>query len=237
MVAMGNMNMPEKSVRQQIASAITIVVQATRMSDGTRKVTSISEITGMEENVISMQEIFTSARKGSDPTARSSALSSQPASVPGSLNGCASRASFCRQPVRARNAGQLRRKGGQQDMGIDHCCVGIPGRVRGRCSADDRRWERADSEAKQVHRHARLGLATETPEDRDADRQSSQERDVQRIPWLNKKLLHFELAPRLQTLLHQADLKWTIGGLLAMRPGCSLVPAYYAGLTGARQHF
>jgi pilus assembly protein CpaF len=67
MVAMGNMNLPEKSVRQQIAAAISIVVQATRMSDGSRKVTSISEITGMEENVISMQEIFTFNRKGIGP--------------------------------------------------------------------------------------------------------------------------------------------------------------------------
>ncbi|MGO9316383.1 MAG: CpaF family protein [Terracidiphilus sp.] len=67
MVAMGNMNMPEKSVRQQISSAITIVVQSTRLSDGTRKVTSISEITGMEENVISMQEIFTFSKKGIGP--------------------------------------------------------------------------------------------------------------------------------------------------------------------------
>jgi pilus assembly protein CpaF len=64
---MGNMNMPEKSVRQQIASAITIIVQASRMSDGSRKVTSISEITGMEENVISMQEIFTFNKKGIGP--------------------------------------------------------------------------------------------------------------------------------------------------------------------------
>jgi pilus assembly protein CpaF len=70
MVAMGNMNMPEKSVRQQIASAITIIVQASRMSDGTRKVTSISEITGMEENVISMQEIFAFNRKGIGPDGR-----------------------------------------------------------------------------------------------------------------------------------------------------------------------
>ena len=70
MVAMGNMNLPEKSVRQQIASALTIVVQATRMSDGTRKVTSISEITGMEENVISMQEIFTFQKKGIGPDGR-----------------------------------------------------------------------------------------------------------------------------------------------------------------------
>jgi pilus assembly protein CpaF len=66
MVAMG-MSIPEKSVRQQIAAAITIVVQATRLSDGTRKVTSVSEITGMEENVISMQEIFTFNKKGIGP--------------------------------------------------------------------------------------------------------------------------------------------------------------------------
>jgi pilus assembly protein CpaF len=70
MVAMGNTNLPEKSVRQQIASALTIIVQATRLSDGTRKVTSISEITGMEENVISMQEIFTFNKKGIGPDGR-----------------------------------------------------------------------------------------------------------------------------------------------------------------------
>jgi pilus assembly protein CpaF len=66
MVAMG-MTLPEKSVRQQIAAAITIVVQATRMSDGSRKVTSIAEITGMEENIISMQEIFSFQKKGIGP--------------------------------------------------------------------------------------------------------------------------------------------------------------------------
>jgi pilus assembly protein CpaF len=66
MVAMG-MSIPEKSVRQQIASAITIVVQASRMSDGSRKVTSVSEITGMEENVISIQEIFSFVKKGIGP--------------------------------------------------------------------------------------------------------------------------------------------------------------------------
>ncbi len=64
MVAMTSMNLPERTVRQQIASAITIVVQISRLSDGSRKVVSISEITGMEENVISMQEIFTFQRKG-----------------------------------------------------------------------------------------------------------------------------------------------------------------------------
>ncbi|MGD0859410.1 MAG: CpaF family protein [Terracidiphilus sp.] len=67
MVQMGTMSIPEKSVRQQIAAAITIIVQATRMSDGSRKVTSISEITGMEENIICMQEIFNFTRKGIGP--------------------------------------------------------------------------------------------------------------------------------------------------------------------------
>jgi pilus assembly protein CpaF len=64
MVAMTNMNLPEKSVRQQLASAVGIVVQVSRMSDGSRKVMSVSEITGMEENMISMQEIFVFRRKG-----------------------------------------------------------------------------------------------------------------------------------------------------------------------------
>jgi pilus assembly protein CpaF len=67
MVAMSNLNLPEKTVRQQISGAIGIVVQISRMSDGSRKVMSVSEITGMEENVISMQEIFTFNRKGIGP--------------------------------------------------------------------------------------------------------------------------------------------------------------------------
>jgi pilus assembly protein CpaF len=67
MVAMSNLNLPEKSVRQQMVSAISIVVQVSRMSDGTRKVVSISEITGMEENIVSMQEIFFFERKGVGP--------------------------------------------------------------------------------------------------------------------------------------------------------------------------
>jgi pilus assembly protein CpaF len=67
MVAMSNLNLPEKTVRQQIASAISIVVQVSRMSDGSRKVTSVSEITGMDENVVSMQEIFRFSRKGVGP--------------------------------------------------------------------------------------------------------------------------------------------------------------------------
>jgi pilus assembly protein CpaF len=64
MVAMSGLTLTERTVRQQIASAIDVVVQISRMSDGSRKIMSISEITGMEESIISMQDIFTFERKG-----------------------------------------------------------------------------------------------------------------------------------------------------------------------------
>src|SRR5438874_2653119 len=64
MIAMGATNLPERAMRQQIASAIQFVVQQTRLSDGSRKVTSISEITGMEGDVITMQEIFVFEKMG-----------------------------------------------------------------------------------------------------------------------------------------------------------------------------
>jgi pilus assembly protein CpaF len=64
MIAMGATNLPERAMRQQISSAIQFVVQQTRLSDGSRKVTSISEITGMEGDVITMQEIFVFEKMG-----------------------------------------------------------------------------------------------------------------------------------------------------------------------------
>jgi len=67
MVAMANFNIPEKAVRQQITAAIGIVVQISRMSDGTRRVVNIAEITGMEGEVITMQDIFTFVRRGVGP--------------------------------------------------------------------------------------------------------------------------------------------------------------------------
>jgi pilus assembly protein CpaF len=70
MVAMGSTNLLERTVRYQIASAIGIVVQCSRLSDGSRKVVSIAEITGMDEDVISMQEIFSFVRKGIGPNGR-----------------------------------------------------------------------------------------------------------------------------------------------------------------------
>ena len=64
MVAMANLNIPEKAIRQQTASAVNLIVQASRMLDGTRKVTAISELTGMEGDVITMQDIFVFERMG-----------------------------------------------------------------------------------------------------------------------------------------------------------------------------
>jgi pilus assembly protein CpaF len=67
MVAMAGLNLPARALRQQIASAISIVVQVARLSDGTRKVTNISEITGQEEDIISMQDVFNFVRRGIGP--------------------------------------------------------------------------------------------------------------------------------------------------------------------------
>ena len=70
MVAMSGLSLTERTVRQQIASALDIVVQVSRMSDGSRKVMSISEVTGMEENIISMQDIFMFQKRGIGPTGK-----------------------------------------------------------------------------------------------------------------------------------------------------------------------
>jgi len=68
MVAMANFNLPEKAVRQQIAAAIGLVVQVSRLSDGSRRVVNISEITGMENDVVTMQDIYTFVRRGIGPS-------------------------------------------------------------------------------------------------------------------------------------------------------------------------
>jgi len=64
MVAMSNLNLPEYAIRRQIASAVDVVVQVSRMSDGTRKVISIAELTGMEGDVVTMQDIFVFRKRG-----------------------------------------------------------------------------------------------------------------------------------------------------------------------------
>ncbi len=64
MVAMSNLNLPENAIRRQIASAIDVVIQVSRMSDGTRKIVSIAEITGMEGDVVTMQDVFVFRKRG-----------------------------------------------------------------------------------------------------------------------------------------------------------------------------
>jgi pilus assembly protein CpaF len=70
MVAMANLNIPERAVRQQTASAINLVIQITRLSDGSRRVTGVTEITGMEQDVITMQDIFVFDRTSVTPDGR-----------------------------------------------------------------------------------------------------------------------------------------------------------------------
>lgn len=67
MIAMAGIEMPLKAVRSQISSAVNLIVQASRLQDGSRRMTSITEITGMEGDVISMQEVFRFQRVGLTP--------------------------------------------------------------------------------------------------------------------------------------------------------------------------
>ncbi|MDE3121086.1 MAG: Flp pilus assembly complex ATPase component TadA, partial [Paracoccaceae bacterium] len=70
MVAMAGIEMPIKAVRAQIASAVNLIVQASRLQDGSRRMVSITELTGMEGDVISMQEIFRYERLGIEPNGK-----------------------------------------------------------------------------------------------------------------------------------------------------------------------
>jgi pilus assembly protein CpaF len=67
LVLMAGMDLPLKAIRQQVASALNLIVQLNRLKDGSRKVTSISEIIGMEGDTITMQEIFVFEPEGADP--------------------------------------------------------------------------------------------------------------------------------------------------------------------------
>jgi len=64
MVAMASLNIPDSAIRRQIASAVDVVAQVTRLSDGTRKIVSLAEITGMEGEVVTMQDIFVYRKRG-----------------------------------------------------------------------------------------------------------------------------------------------------------------------------
>jgi pilus assembly protein CpaF len=66
MVAMTNLGIPQRAAREQIASAIDVVVQVTRLSDGRRRLSSLQEVTGMEGEIVTMQEVFVFERQGID---------------------------------------------------------------------------------------------------------------------------------------------------------------------------
>jgi len=66
MVLMAGMDLPVRAIREQIASAINVIIQQDRFSDGTRKITSVTEIVGMENDVITMQELFRFVQTGVD---------------------------------------------------------------------------------------------------------------------------------------------------------------------------
>lgn len=70
MVSMANSNMQVSAIRQQIASAVHLLVQAARFSDGSRRVTGITEVTGMEGNIITLQDLFVFEKRGIDPDGR-----------------------------------------------------------------------------------------------------------------------------------------------------------------------
>jgi pilus assembly protein CpaF len=70
MALMSNLNINEIAVRRQIASAVTIVIQVSRFSDGTRRVTHLTEITGMEQDTVSMQDVFVFEKHGVAPDGR-----------------------------------------------------------------------------------------------------------------------------------------------------------------------
>jgi pilus assembly protein CpaF len=70
MILMANLDLPSRAIREQIASAVHVIIQVSRFSDGTRKVTHISEVSGMEGQVVTMQDIFRYEQTGVDSEGR-----------------------------------------------------------------------------------------------------------------------------------------------------------------------
>ena len=98
MVLMAGVDLPLRAIREQIASAVDLIVHQARLKDGTRRIVNITEVQGMEGDVIVMQDMFVFEQTGSS-RARSRAASSPPASGRSSSRSSRSRASTCRRPV------------------------------------------------------------------------------------------------------------------------------------------
>ena len=67
---MSNLNLPDRAIRQQIASAVALIVQIVRLSDGKRRITHVTEVTGMTGEVVAMQDIFVFEKLGIDSGGR-----------------------------------------------------------------------------------------------------------------------------------------------------------------------
>ena len=67
MILMAGANLPDRAMREQISSALDLIIQVSRLADGTRKITSVVEVTGMEGPVTATQEIFRYRRRGISP--------------------------------------------------------------------------------------------------------------------------------------------------------------------------
>jgi len=89
LMQLSGVQLPDKAMREQVASALDVVIQVSRLSDGRRKVMTIAEVTGMEGNVVTMQDIFVFQRKGvaDDGTVQASSADRHPAEVRGSPQG------------------------------------------------------------------------------------------------------------------------------------------------------
>jgi pilus assembly protein CpaF len=70
MILMAGLDLPMRAIREQIASAIHVIVQIARLSDGTRRVTNVSEVTGMEGDIVTMQDLFRFQQRGIDNDGR-----------------------------------------------------------------------------------------------------------------------------------------------------------------------
>jgi len=70
MVTLANANMHLTAIRQQVSSAVHVIVQCSRMADGSRRVTSVTEVTGMETDIVTLQDIFVFEKRGLSPSGK-----------------------------------------------------------------------------------------------------------------------------------------------------------------------
>jgi pilus assembly protein CpaF len=70
MVMMANLDLPQRAIREQVSSALHLIVQLARFSDGVRRVTRVTEITGMEGQIVTMQDVFQFNQTGVDAEGR-----------------------------------------------------------------------------------------------------------------------------------------------------------------------